>query len=167
MAKKPAAKDTKPKERKLDIFQEVLPAVDRRNMDFWNKMTDEQKKEFSPWLIQRWVSSSDGSDGVQEYFIQAINERVNINMKELKNHPELSWMLLASCGIRKAYRRAWIGASKGVKKDKISDFIAELYPSAGEQEIELMRIINNEEELKQVAEQMNLNRSEIKEVFGG
>jgi hypothetical protein len=167
MAKKPAAKDSKPKERKLDIFQEVLPAVDRRNMDFWNKMTDEQKKEFSPWLIQRWVSSVDGSPEVQEYFIQAINERVNINMKELKNHPELSWMLLASCGIRKAYRRSWIGASKGIKKDKISDFIAELYPSAGEQEIELMRVINNEEELKQVAEQMNLNRSEIKEVFGG
>lgn len=168
MATKPKATKEKaaPKERKLDIFQEVLPAVDRRNMDFWNKITDDQKKEFSPWLIQRWVSSSDGSTDIQEYFIQAINERVNINMKELKNHPELSWMLLASCGIRRAYRRSWIGVSKGVKKDKIMIFLQELYPTAGEQELELIRSINDEAELHYLAESMNLNKSEIKEIFG-
>jgi hypothetical protein len=165
--KKTTAKDTAPKERKLDIFREVLPAIDRRDMTFWSRMTDEQKKEFGPWLIQRWTASAEGSPGVQEYFVQAANERVNINMKELKDHPELQWMLLASCGIKKAYRRSWIGAAKGVKKDRVSEFIAELYPSAGEQEIELMRIINDEQELKQIAEQMNLKRSEIKEVFGG
>lgn len=156
-----------PKERKLDIFQEVLPGIDRRNMDFWNGITDEQKKEFSPWLIQRWAASAEGSPGVQEYFIQAVNERSNINMKELKDHPELQWKLLASCGIKKTYRRSWIGAAKGIKKDRVTEFIAELYPSAGEQEIELMRVINDESELKQIAEQMNLKRSEIKEVFGG
>jgi hypothetical protein len=169
MATKPKATKEKaaPKERKLDIFQEVLPGIDRRNMEFFGKLSDEQKKEFSPWLVQRWAASVEGSAGVQEYFIQAVNERSNINMKELKDHPELQWMLLASCGIKKAYRRSWIGAAKGVKKDKITEFISELYPSAGEQEIELMRIINDESELKQIAEQMNLKKSEIKEVFGG
>lgn len=157
---------TKSKERKLDMFREVLPAIDARDMSFWDKMTDEQKKEFSPWLVQRWVSCVEGPGNLQEYFIQAINERANISMNDLKQHSELQWKLLASCGIKKrTYKRNWIGASKGVKKDRISAFIADLYPSAGKQEIELMRMINDEEELKQIAEQMNFTKAEIKEVF--
>ena len=168
MAKKPVkAKDESPKERKLDMFREVLPAIDRRHMGFWNDLSDEQKKELSPWLIQRWASSAEGQSGWQEYFIQATNERVNMHMADLSKHPELLWMLLASTGAKKNFRRSWLGASKRAKKDKIMEFLSELYPNVGEQELELLRSINDESELKQVAEQMNIKSSEIKEVFGG
>jgi broad specificity phosphatase PhoE len=160
-------KDTAPKERKLDMFREVIPAIDRRNMNFWTDLSDEQKKELSPWLVQRWASSAEAQAEWQEYFIQATNERVNMHMADLSKHPELLWMLLASTGAKKGFRRSWLGASKRAKKDHIMEFLGELYPNAGEQELELLREINDEAELKQIAEQMNLKTSEIKEVFGG
>ena len=159
-------KDTSAKARKLDLFQEVFPALDKRNFDFWNSLKEEQRKELSPWLIQRWISSTDASTEWQEYFLQAVNERVNVSMKDLTAHPELQWMLLASCGARKAFRRAWIGTAKAPKKDKIMQFLQELYPAAGEQELELLRALNNETELRDIAESMNIKKSELKEVFG-
>lgn len=172
MAKKTAKKETaskESKERKLDIFNEIFPAIDHRNMNLWSKLTDDQKKEFSPWLIQRWISGTDQTAELQEYFIQALNERVNINMNELSSkisgHPELLWMLLASCGLRKNYRRTFLPGPKSIKKDKIYQFLADLYPTLGNQELELIRSINDESDLYAIAESMNISRSDLNEIF--
>jgi len=168
----PAKKTTKPKEttatkeRKLDLFREVLPALDRRNLGWYGTLSDEQKKEYSPWLLQRYATAVENNPDAHEYFIQAFNERSNKHMNDLKNHPELLWMLQASCGVGRNYRRSWLGAGKRVPKDRVTEFISELYPAAGEEEIDLMRAINDEKDLREIAEQMNFKRSEIKEVFG-
>jgi len=166
--KKTKAKTTEPatKERKLDLFQEVLPAITRRDFGFYNSMTEEQKKEFSPWLVQRWCTGAD-DPGWHEYFIQATNERTNLHMGDLvKEHKELLWMLLASTGTRKNVRRTFPGAPKGNKKDQVRLFLEDLYPLAGEQEIDVLRAVNDEGELREVAEKMNIKRSEIKDMFG-
>lgn len=159
--------DSAPKERKLDLFREVLPAISQRNLGFYEGLSEEQKKEFSPWLVQRWCTGIENNPDWQAYSIQAVNERTNINMGALtKEHKELLWMLLASTGVRKTFRHVFPGSPKGAVKDQIRHFIEQIYPLAGEQEIDVLRAIHGEDELKEVAEKMNIKRSDIKDIFG-
>ena len=83
----------------LDIKRE-LSAVDLRNYEFYDKLTPEEKKEFSPYILMRYVSNVDGDRDLQEWFIERTNELVNKDHWTLsKNHKALLWKLFAGCGI--------------------------------------------------------------------
>ena len=65
----------------LDIKRE-LGAVDSRNKDFYDSLDDKEKKEFSPYILMRYVSNVQGDQDVQESFalpaglIEFVNDNV-------------------------------------------------------------------------------------------
>ena len=67
----------------LDIKRE-LNAVDRKIYDFYDNLTDEEKKSFSPYILMRYTASVQGDREIQECFLEMTNELVN------KNHWDLS-----------------------------------------------------------------------------
>src|SRR5574337_808047 len=73
-------KSTK-EEHKLDLFKTVLPALDRRDINFYNKLTPEQQKDIGVWVLTRWMSSTANNVIDQIY---TVNEVVNKNSKAIK-----------------------------------------------------------------------------------
>ncbi len=74
---------------KLDIKLE-LAAVDTRNYDFYDSLTEEQQKEFTPFVLMRYIGNVNSDAETQEWFLERTNELVNKNHWSLsKNHKPL------------------------------------------------------------------------------
>ena len=81
-------------------LKDVCLAIDKRNKKFYNSLDDEQQKKFSTWLYMRYASSVD-SPIFRDHYLQMVNDLVNVNFSDLKNHIELQWLLMSLCGIGK------------------------------------------------------------------
>ena len=80
-----------PKKRELDLNR-VLSAVDNKNYNFYDNLTEAELKEFSPFVLMRFVSNVDSRDrDIQEWFVEMTNELVN------KNHWDLSMKNCTGC----------------------------------------------------------------------
>jgi hypothetical protein len=77
---------------KLLITNEMAQ-LDRKNRDFYDDLTDEERKKFSKYLMIRWGSSVVGSRDLQEFYVIATNERLNRHFFSINQHPKLQWLL--------------------------------------------------------------------------
>lgn len=152
------------KEHKLDLFKTVLPALDRRNKNFYNDATEEEKKELGKliWPLTRWMSSAK-SNTVHHLLI--VNDLVNVNSSVLKSHPELQWKLLSLCGYGKPQMHQWIAPPKGIKKNKLEEAILRVNPLLKDDELELFASLNNTEDLTVFFKEFGLTDKEINELL--
>ena len=150
----------------LDIRNEMA-AFDRKDRAYYNKFTDDQRKKFSTYLMLRWGSMVSGSTDLQEYYLMATNERVNKNFFDLNKHPKLQWLLCTtvSPGMGKQNHQ-WLAAKKKDGNNKIQKFLAKLYPTAKQNDIDLLAQVNDLKTLKAVAKTMGMTDSEIKKELG-
>jgi hypothetical protein len=152
------------KEHKLDLFKVVLPALDKRNKNFYNSVTDDERAELAKlvWTVTRWMSSTQSSS---EHHLIMVNDVINKHTSSLKSHPELQWKLLAICGYGKPQRHVWVSPPKGVKKNKLEEALIKLYPLIKDDELELLMHINGEVELKMLFKDNGMSDAEIKALF--
>jgi hypothetical protein len=110
-------------ERKLDIFR-VLKAADLKNELFYEKLTDEERKAFQPFLVTRWLSGTYSAR--QVYFL---NEIVNQLVFSLSNHKQLLWQLLTICTSGKSQRYVWnkLPGRASVSRPASTKLIADYY----------------------------------------
>lgn len=153
----------KGKEYKNDLFGAVIPALDRRDIHFFSKLNDEQKKDISIWTLTRWMSST-----VREPHFQLtnVNSIANVHSKALTKYKELQWMLLAISGTGKPDKHVWIAPPKGMKKNKIEETILTYFPSLRDDELELFQQINTIEDLEKFFIDNGLDDKTIKELLG-
>ena len=85
------------KKRELDLTR-VLKAIDQKNYNFYNSLTDKEKKEFSAFVMMRFISNSNGSRDIQEWFVEMTNESVNKDHWSVSKHPDLMWKLCSKIG---------------------------------------------------------------------
>src|SRR5271165_1410558 len=85
----------KAKQYKNDLFGSVIPALDRRDIKYYGKLNEEQKKDISIWILTRWMSSTN-VDTIEQ--LSNVNTVINTSSKFLNKHKELQWMLLAITG---------------------------------------------------------------------
>lgn len=139
---------------KLNINNE-MKQFDLKNRDFYDSLTDEEKKKFAPYLMIRWGSSVTGSRELQEFYVIATNQRLNryffgINSK----HRKLLWLLATTVspdiGV---HRHKWIAPRKVASNNKHRKAIAEIYPHLRDDELDLMAILNTPEDIKQYRKQ--------------
>lgn len=122
---------------KLDIF-ETLAAIDKRDLGFFSRLSDEEQKGFAPPVVLRWASAvSDGS--TSEITAWLVNERVNINFWEIADHPELQFKLMASCGQGRGQRHQWVPmVGRAKKSDRVRDFLIQFWPDANDTELDII-----------------------------
>ena len=133
---------------KLSI-QNEMTQFDRKNRDFYDDLTVEERKKFSNYLMIRWGSSIQGSAELQNYYLQSSNHYVNKRFFDINRHPKLQWLCATavSPGLG-TQRHQWIAPKKkeagasGVKKQ-----IAELFPHLKNDEVELMAKINTKKDI--------------------
>lgn len=117
------AKASTPKEEKFtgqdfDLF-EALTAIDKKDYGYYDKLTEEQKKKFIPYMLILWVSAVKGNRDLQAYYLQSTEYYSNkyyLN-EAIGRHPKLQWLMLcaASPGMGK-HMHQWIPHIK----DKVS-----------------------------------------------
>ena len=133
---------------KLSI-QNEMAQFDRKNREFYDELTDEERKKFSNYLMIRWGSAVQGSRELQEFYVIATNERLNKRFFDINRHPRLQWLTATtvSPGLG-TQRHPWIAPKKkeagasGIRKQ-----LAELYPHLKDDEVELMSRINDKKDI--------------------
>ena len=122
---------------KLDIFQEVLPAIDQHDFGFYDDLTEDARKGFAAPVVLRWASSVRGQYG--DLMLMLVNTRANLDFFDLGQHPELQWRLLASCGLGMNPRHEWIAMpARSRSKSDIHVFLGQYWPEANESELTLL-----------------------------
>jgi hypothetical protein len=133
---------------KLSIGNEMTQ-FDRKNRDFYDSLTDEERKKFSTFLMIRYGSSVSGSRDLQEFYLISTNERLNKNFFPLHKHPKLQWLMATTVSPGMGtFRHNWIATKKKEPgAGSIKKQIAELYPHLKDDEIDLMAKINTKKDI--------------------
>lgn len=145
-------------------LSDVLSAIDRRDFNWYANLDDEKKKAWSSWLFIRYVSSTKSKD--RDELLLNTNEFVNKNYGDIHKHEELVWKLMCLTGTGKKQFHEWIKPPNSkIKKDAISQFVSETYPTLNGREVELFLKMNDVSDLKQMAVDMGMSDKEVSEIF--
>jgi hypothetical protein len=150
---------------KLHISYE-LERFDRKDRNFFDDLSEDEQKKFSPYMMIRWGASILGSYDLQAYQLLSLNERLNKNFFDVNTtkHKKFQWLLATTVSpdMGKQYYK-WLPASKKETKSKLEKLIAELYPQFDDEEIELIALTNTKQELKELAKSHGWDDKKIKE----
>ena len=150
---------------KLSIANEMAH-FDYKNRTFYDELSDEERKKFSPFLMIRWGAAVEGNADLQAYYLVSVNERLNKHFFDINTakHKKLQWLLATtvSPGMGKQYHK-WLAAKKKESANNKSEkFIAQLYPNLKNDEIKLLAEINSKDNLKKLARDLGWSDAEIK-----
>lgn len=133
---------------KLSINNEMA-VFDKKDREFYDSLTPEEKKKFSNFLMIRYGSSVQGSADLQHFYLIATNERLNKHFFAINKHPKLQWLCATTVSPGMGtFRHNWIPPKKkeaGVSS--IKKQLAELFPHMKDDEIDLMAEINTKKEI--------------------
>jgi hypothetical protein len=135
---------------KLNIANEMRQ-LDRKNRQFYNELTDEEKKKFSNFLMIRWGSAIEGSQELQEYYVQSTNHYLNKHFFNINRHPKLQWLCATaiSPGLGTP-RHVWISPKKkeaGASARRKQ--LQAIFPTYKDDEIDVMMKIVTDKEIKE------------------
>lgn len=141
---------------KLSIANE-MKMFDHKVRDFYDDLTEEERKKFAPFLMIRWGSAVEGSRDLQEFYVIATNERLNKNFFNINSarHRKLQWLMATtvSPGLG-SMRHNWIAPKKKEPgANSMKKQLSELYPHYKSDEIDLLAEITTKKELDQYIRQ--------------
>ena len=148
---------------KLTIKDETA-AIDMGARDLWDSFTDDQRKQVSFFLLNRYASSVKTSNSeAQALAIFKTNEYYNKYFFNLSKHPKLLWYLVCMTGNdeQKIYFHEYIKVNSK-RETKAVKFLSSIYPNMKSDEIELLSKLRTLAELKELARDMGMTDQEIK-----
>lgn len=146
-------------------LKDIMKAIDKKDRGFYNRLTPEQKKAFSAWMMMRYCSSVQGKNAAN--YIYMTNELVNYQFMEVSKHPELQWLLLSACGTGSLEFHPYLKPPNSKKKkDKVSLFLKELMPNIKNDDLDVLLSLNSTDDLKDLARNNGFDDKTIKEIFG-
>ena len=149
---------------KLTIKEEMR-AIDQRDMGWWDTLTEEEQKKISPWVLMRYTSACDTNhDEIRDHYLTMTNALVNVHFNVLRHHPQLQHRLLQIVGIGKSQYHPWIAPGKRQKKNKVAEWLLELYPGLNDDELDIL-LQSDKKELKALAEETGMTDKQIKDLF--
>jgi hypothetical protein len=150
-------------QEKLPI-KDILAAIDMGAKSVWDELSEDEKKQVSFWLLNRYVSSVKGSFEKQALAVFKTNEYYNKNWNELgTRHPKLQWQLLCMSGnTGKIEFHQWIGFKKKAgDNNKSVKLLEQIYPNMKQDEVELLARLSTKKELKQLAEEHGIENIKL------
>lgn len=149
------------------LIKNEMKGFDRKDRDYYDKLTDEQRKKFSTYLMLRWGSTVTGSSDLQAYYLISTNENVNKNFFELGKHPKLQWLMCTTVSPDMGYQNHyWLSAKKRGGNNKVYKFLEKMYPDMKSDELDTLVLINDIKDIKLFAKEMGMTDKEIKKELG-
>jgi hypothetical protein len=155
----------KPKTYKLNVF-DLLDAIDRRDMTYYDRLSEEEKKGFHPYVVMRWLSSVKGP--LAEHYLVLANELVNIDYAALKDYPDLVYRLMAACGTGRLQNRKGMFPPvprRGRSPAALQAFLENLHPLASTQEIDMLLDQHSLESFTELVYQTDCSDKEAAELI--
>lgn len=150
----------KKKAHKLDIFKQVLPAIDLKNYNFYDELTSEEKKAFSAFMGLKWGATVSGDTVLQHYYLASMNHHANKHMFDINKHPKLQWLtLVAGSPNFGKQQHQWVSIKSNKESKTTKDIKTELrkiYPHYNDLEIELLSKITTKKDIKQFKDDSGL-----------
>jgi len=147
----------------LDI-KRVLSAIDQRNYEFYDNLSEKEQKEVSPYVLMRYISNVNDGRDLQEWFVEMTNELVNKDHWTLsKSHKGLLWKLCAACGIGQKLFHPYLKSGTNSKGDKIEKLLAEIHPAMKMSDIELLASMMSKEDRDNLFDEMGFDKKQRKE----
>lgn len=141
-------------------LKDILAAIDMGAKEVWDELSDDERKQVSFYLLNRYVSSQKGNRDKQELAVFKTNEYYNkhfntIGVGRENGHQELMWQLLCMSGAwGKIKFHPYIGfKKKGANNNAAIKFLEQIYPNMKQKEVELLATISTKKELKELAEE--------------
>jgi hypothetical protein len=150
MAKQKTPTDEKFEKVDFDLF-EALAAIDRKDYGYYDRLTEEQQRKFSPYMMVRWMSNMKGSAALQQYHVLSVNEFANTHLfsEFVSKHPKLQWLMLCASGLGNGKQfHQFLKANKLDDSDLIS-FLSSMYPSSKMSDLQTLASLITTEELEQ------------------
>lgn len=142
-----------------------MSAFDSKKRDFIETLSEEERKEFSSYMMIRWGAAVQGIPELEEYYLVSCNEKLNKNFFDISasKHEKLQWLSATtiSPGMGNQYH-PWISLKKKESDSKIVKFLRNFYPTMKDDELELMAQINDKDDLKKLATQHGWTDKDIK-----
>ena len=152
---------------KLDMYNKLLPELDKRNFLLWQQLSEDERKGFSDIVTLRNLSTIDGGrQDIQEYYLCISNSLVNRYLwhDKIRKNPELVMQLMSVCGLGEVQRHKWIPGTKNKKKTGLVEKLSQLKPESKLDELELWLEINTAEDIIEYFESAGFQEEEIKEL---
>lgn len=152
------------KNKHVDLFKDMIPAVDMGMKELWDAVTDDGRKEIKGdlWNLNRYISNVNSSDReVQEHFVLTVNEFYNKDWAAISKHPKLQWQTLciASHETKKTFFHEWISLKKEANKKET--FLAELFPNMKLSDVQTLAAITTDKEIKEYAKDLGWDKKQI------
>lgn len=142
-----------------------MKAVDRKDRAYYDKFTDEEKKQFSTYLMLRYAASVQGSAELQQYYLMACNKYMNKHFFDLNKHPKLQWLMATAVSPNMGNQfHYWLAAKKkeGKSTNKERKVIQQLFPNMKSDEIDLFLQYNNKKAIKALVKEYGWDDKRIK-----
>lgn len=152
------------KNKHVDLFKDMIPAVDMGLKELWDAATDEGRKEIKGDLynLNRYISSVKSNNReIQEHYLWTVNEFYNKNWHNISDHPKLQWLTLCMCSheSKKTQFHEWIPLKK--VKNKKEEILADLFPNMKLADVETLAAITTDKEIKEYCEKLGWDKKEI------
>ena len=152
------------KTHKLDLGQ-TLYAIDRHDLDYYNRLTDDEKKSYAPLVLMRFMSSLNGQNPNAAYAVMAVNDLVNIGFWTLTKYPDLQHQLLCLTGLGDKQFRPWLAAKNAKKSNKIDQWLVEKFPELNDDEIVIIKSSHTAESWTKFVKGSGAGDAEVKEMI--
>jgi hypothetical protein len=108
--KKQTPQDEKWSNQDFDLFR-ALEALDKKDYDYYSKLTEEQQRKFVPYMMVHWISAVKATGVLGGYYTISTDTHANKHLfnEIVQKHPELQWLMLCtvSPGLGKQFHQ-WI-----------------------------------------------------------
>lgn len=145
-------------------LSDILNSLDKKDYNVYNKMTDDQKKEFQPFVLMRYMSSASDND---LYALVLVNEYVNKYFWDLSSEKEFQGKLLAASGMGKKTYHQWI-SNKTVNSNALHSFVIEIFNNknwhCNKNEIELFCKMNTLDDINTLCGEYGKTKDEQKKI---
>lgn len=143
-----------------------LDALDKKKRGWYSNLSDEDKKQISPWVLMRYLSSSQNNNRqFIDYYLEMTNDVVNVHFNSVRHHPELQIQLMQAVGIGRTEYHPWIAPGKKGKESKMHSIVSDFYPNLNDDEVELFVQNNSKEELVDMLDQLGYSKKDIKKIL--
>lgn len=155
------------KNKHVDLFKDMIPAVDLNLKELWDASTEEGRKEIKGdfWTLNRYISNVKSNNReLKEHYLLATNEFYNKNWNNIQKHPQLVWQTLCVCGheSKKTQFHEWIPLKR--EKDKKTEFLLNLFPNMKRADVETLAAITTDKEIKKYCESLGWDKKQINEI---
>lgn len=150
-------------------LNKVLSALDNRQINFYDTLSDEEKKDFQPYVLMRFMSHSETNHELAKLSLMATNEFVNKYQWDLPKEKELYAKLLSASGLGFKQNHKWI-AGKNTKNssDPVKLLVKEKFKMIGwnantvELNLYISRMSNND--VKELCDEFGKQKEEAKKI---